>query len=53
VRTDEHVETECERCGEVRPCLQRSDPFLLDVYDETTRPDWWCDPCFVDRADQI
>lgn len=46
--------TECQRCGERRPCQLVIDPFVVEGISEG--PDvkeWWCWPCFELRSDDI
>ncbi len=50
------VEATCIRCGERRPCLWRTDPYLAEVWpDDLTESDtgWWCWPCFDLRAGDV
>ena len=50
---DDTTLTECSRCGEMKYCKLRSDPFLLEVFDETNEPSYWCEDCLESRRDDI
>ena len=50
---DDGVIRECDHCGQVKPCREMPDPFVRDVYNETTEDSWWCTDCYVDRADEV
>jgi len=44
----------CSRCGEIRPCLWRVDPFIEEVYpEEPVAPAEWCWTCYSDRRDEV
>lgn len=56
VNAFETTVTECESCGERRPCQLVIDPFVAEgiagaegIYDEK----WWCRPCFDRRRGDV
>ena len=44
---------ECGRCGKVRPVQLLADPFMSEVYGETTESTYWCRECYLDRREQV
>lgn len=50
------VVTECGRCGNVRPCMRLTDPFIEEVWPEDLGREhthWWCFPCYDERRDDV
>lgn len=54
INDEDVVECECDRCGEVLPCVYCGNPFVAEIYpDEENEPSWWCRDCFQTIAGDI